>query len=356
MRGLIGYGSWAQRLHIPSIAMSAGATLAAVCGPDEGRARQLASEHGARLGTADYRAVIARPDVDAVLIASPNDTHAQIAIAAARAGKAVLCEKPLATTLADARRMTAAVREAGVTGMVAFTWRNVPAAQLAQATVASGGLGRLFHVAGYLLHGRWLALDTRRPWRFDRRRAGSGILGDLAVHVFDLLEMITGQAITRVCAGLATFGPKPDVAGQQPVFDDGQILLEFAGKTRGTVRVSRVAASAGRPPYPEMHSGIEIYGEKGALIHELHRHSGLELRRPGEAARLLDAPDPLPASDDEWVVTREIGRRQIERFAAAVLAKRPAEPDFTSGLRAQAVVDACERSHDRGAWTDVEPV
>lgn len=354
--GLIGYGSWAQRVHIPSIGMSQSAILTAVCGPDAGRAKALAAQHGAPLATNDPDAVIGSPQVDAILIAAPNDAHAAAALAATRAGKPVLCEKPLAVTLADAKAMTEAAERAEITNMTAFTWRHVPAARLAQAMVASGEIGRIFHIGASFLQGRWLLPDATRMWRFDRRRAGSGILGDLGVHIFDLLEWITGQRLTRVCAGLASFGPKPDVPGQEPVTDDSQILVEFSSEARGTVRLSRIATAAGRPPFPSMHKGIELYGERGAILYDLHTHSALEVRRPDQAAQRVPAPDPLPDSDDEWVVTRELGRRQIERFAQAVRTRRPAEPDFRAGLRAQAVVDAAERSWNARRWVDVEDV
>jgi len=343
-------------VHIPSIELSQSAVLAAVCGPDAGRAKALAAQHGAPLATDDPDEVIASPQVDAVLIASPNDAHAAPALAAAQAGKPVLCEKPLAVTLADAKAMTRAAERAGVTNMTAFTWRHVPAVRLAQTMVASGELGRIFHVGASFLQGRWLRPDTSRMWRFDRRRAGSGILGDLGVHIFDLLMWITGLRFSRVCAGLASFGPKPEVPGQRPVDDDSQMLVEFSSGAWGTVRLSRIATAAGRPPFPSMHSGIELYGERGAILYDLHAHSSLEVRRPNEASRRVPAPDPLPDSDDEWVVTRELGRRQVERFAQAVRGRKSTDPDFRAGLRAQAVVDAAERSWETRGWADVEDV
>ncbi|OLC28191.1 MAG: hypothetical protein AUH31_10030 [Armatimonadetes bacterium 13_1_40CM_64_14] len=351
--GLIGYGTWAQRVHIPSIGLSQSAVLTAVCGPDAARAREIAAEAGAELATAHPDELISSSQVDAVLIASPNDAHMAPALAAAQAGKAVLCEKPLAVSLADARRMTDAAAQAGVVHMTAFTWRHVPAAALAQHLMAAGEIGRIFHIAGHFLQERWLTPDTTRLWRFDRRRAGSGILGDLGVHLFDLLEWMTGQRVVRVCAGLASFGWTPEVEGQTPVFDDAHLLLEFSSAARGTVHLSRVAKAAGRSPFPQMHQGIEIYGERGAILYDLHNHSGLEVRPLGQPTRRIPVPDPLPASDDEWVVTRELGRRQIERFAQAVQNRTGTAPDFRAGLRAQTIVDAAERSWEARGWADV---
>ncbi len=352
--GLVGYGSWAERVHIPSIALTESAELTAICGPDVERAQRMAEHYNASLGTDDLHRLVGSAAVDAVLVVSPNDAHAAAVVAAARAGKPVLCEKPLARTLDEARLMTAAVREADVQHMVAFTWRHVPALQLAQKMVAGGEVGRVLHVAGHFLHHGWLSLDARRPWRFDRRRMGSGILGDLGVHMFDMLAWLVGAPVTRVCARLSTFGPKPEVTGQRPVFDDGHILLDFAGGSHGSVRISRVASSAGRPPFPDMHQGVELYGDTGALVYDLHRHSRLEVRRAKQPATLVDAPNPLPDSTDEWAVTREIGRRQIDAFARAVRASRSTTPSFEEGLRAQAVMQAAEWSQEAEGWVNVE--
>jgi predicted dehydrogenase len=139
------------------------------------------------------------------------------------------------------------------------------------------------------------------------------------------------------------------------VFDDGHILIEFAAGARGSVRISRVTTSAFQPPFTDMHQGVELYGDSGALIYDLHHHSELQLRRVRQVVTMLPASDPLPDTTDEWVVTHEIGRRQIERFARAVRAARHSHtPNFGDGLRAQAVMQAAEQSQETDRWVDVE--
>ncbi len=352
--GLVGCGSWAERMHLPSIISADSAELVAVCGSDAGRAQWLASVHGAAWSTDEPQRMVGSPEIDAIVIVTPHDAHAPVAIAAAHAGKHVLCEKPLACSMDVARTMTNAVEEAGVCHMVGFTWRNVPAAQLAQSMIAAGEIGHVFHASAHFLRGGWLELPHKRLWQFDRRRAGSAVLGNLGVHLFDLLPWMLGQPIVRVCARLATFGPKPEIPGQPPTFDDGHLLLDFASGAHASVRVSHITTTANRPPFPDTQQRVEIYGATGALIYDLHAHSRLEVRRPKQPVQTIQAPNPLPDSGDERVVMGEIGCRQIGRFICAVQAGTSAAPDFHAGLRAQAVIDAAERSHEANSWVEVD--
>ncbi len=352
--GLVGCGSWAERMHLPSIVSADSAELVAICGPNTERAQRLATTYGAAWSTDDPQHVVGSPEIDAIAIVTPHDAHASIAIAAAHAGKHVLCEKPLACSMDEARAMTRAVEEAGVCHMVGFTWRNVPAAQLAQSMIAAGEIGQVLHVAAHFLRGGWMELPNKRLWQFDRHRAGSAVLANLGVHLFDLLLWMIGQPIVRVCARLATFGPKPETFGQPPAFDDGHLLLDFAGGALATVRVSHITTTARRPPFPDTHQGIEIYGEAGALIYDLHAHSCLEVRRPKQPARTMQTPNPLPNSREERVVMEEIGCRQIGRFIHAIQTGTSAVPDFHAGLRAQAIIDAADRSHEANSWVEVD--
>jgi predicted dehydrogenase len=341
-------------MHLPSIASTDSAVLIATCGPDAERAQRLAMTYGAAWSTDDPRQVVGSPEIDAILVVTPHNAHASIAIAAAHAGKHVFCEKPLACTMDEARAMTCAVEETGVCHMVGFTWRNIPAAQLAQSMIAAGEIGQVLHVAAHFLRGGWLELPKKRLWQFDRRRAGSAILANLGAHLFDLLPWMIGQPIVRVCARLATFGPKPETPGQSPAFDDGHLLLDFASGAHGIVHISHITTTAQRPPFPDTHQGVEIYGETGALIYDLHAHSRLELRRPKQSAQIVQAPNPLPNSHDERKVMGEVGSRQIGRFICAIQTGTSAVPNFHAGLRTQAIIDAADRSHEANRWIEVD--
>jgi predicted dehydrogenase len=220
--------------------------------------------------------------------------------------------------------------------------------------IAAGEIGQVLHVAANFLRGGWMELPKKRLWQFDRRRAGSAVLANLGVHLFDLLPWMIGQPIVRVCAHLATFGPKPETPGQPPTFDDGHLLLDFAGGAHASVRVSHITTTAFRPPFLDTHQGVEIYGETGALIYDLQAHSCLEVRRPKQPAQKVWAPNPLPNSRDEREVMWEIGCRQIGGFISAIQRGISTEPNFHAGLCAQAIIDAADRSHESNTWIGVD--
>ena len=179
-----------------------------VCGRDAGRAAEAADRMGWEDSATSWQEVIERDDVDLVDICTPGDTHAEIAIAALEAGKHVLCEKPLANSVAEAEAMVAAADRAaaqGVRAMVGFTYRRVPAIALARSLVADGRLGEVRHVRAQYLQD-WI-VDPEAPlsWRLDKARAGSGALGDIGAHVVDLTQHILGDSIHEVSGQLETF-------------------------------------------------------------------------------------------------------------------------------------------------------
>src|SRR4051812_46818045 len=212
-----------------------------------GRTPDRVAEAAGRLGWAttetDWRRLLERDDVDLVDVCTPGDTHAEIAIAALAAGKHVLCEKPLANTVAEAEAMAEAAARAaaaGVRSMVGFTYRRVPAIGLARRLVAEGRLGDIRHVRAQYLQD-WIA-DPGAPmsWRLDKERAGSGALGDIGAHIVDLTQYITGQRLTGVSALLETF------VKQRPLPAAGGTLSGVGGEGTGTVTVDDAAVFLGR--------------------------------------------------------------------------------------------------------------
>ena len=226
--------------------------LTALAGRDAGKVADAAGRLGWSSTETDWRRVVERDDVDLVDVCTPGDTHAEIAIAALDAGKHVLCEKPLANSVAEAEAMAAAAARAaerGVRSMVGFTYRRVPAIGLARRLVAEGRLGEIRHVRAQYLQD-WIA-DPAAPfsWRLDKDKAGSGALGDIGAHVVDLTQFITGQRLTGVSALLETFVTRAPAAGRRRA----RSAVSRRGRGRGrspstTRRCSWAGSPAGRWP------------------------------------------------------------------------------------------------------------
>ena len=219
--------------------------LRAICGRNEDAAGDVARRFGWESVETDWRALLTRDDIDVIDICTPGNTHAEIAIAALEAGKHVLCEKPLANTVAEAEAMVAAATEAakhGVRAMVGFTYRRTPAVSFARQLVASGRLGTIRHVRGQYLQD-WLT-DENAPlsWRLDKSLAGSGALGDIGAHVIDMAQFVTGSSIASVSGLMETFVKTRPIAGESATLGG----TSSAEAERGPVTVDDAAAFTAR--------------------------------------------------------------------------------------------------------------
>ncbi|HXT30232.1 MAG TPA: Gfo/Idh/MocA family oxidoreductase, partial [Vicinamibacterales bacterium] len=249
---LIGYAfmgkahSNAYRQVNPFFAPTLRPRMKVICGRTPSAVRAAAREYGWDEAATDWQEVVARKDIDIVDVSTPGDSHMEIAIAAARAGKAVFCEKPLANTVRDAERMLAAVEKAGVVHMICHNYRRAPAVMLARQLIAEGQLGTIRHYRGTYLQD-WIT-DPNFPlvWRLDKKRAGSGALGDIAAHSIDLARFLVGE-ISEVAADLATFvkmRPLPDnpkKRGRVTVDDASVSLVRFTNGAIGTIEATRMA-------------------------------------------------------------------------------------------------------------------
>jgi predicted dehydrogenase len=333
-----------------------------------------------RLGWAgtetDWRRVVERDDVDLVDVCTPGDTHAEIAIAALEAGKHVLCEKPLANSVAEAEAMTAAAERAaasGVRAMVGFTYRRVPAVALARQLVADGRLGEIRHVRAQYLQD-WIA-DPAAPmsWRLDKDKAGSGALGDIGAHIVDLTQFITGQVLTGVSALLETFVPKrplPTTTGKlsgvggaemgEVTVDDAAVFLgRFTGGALATFEATRFAL--GRKNAIR----IEVNGSAGSLAFDFEDMNVLQFfdgTEPAEVAgfrRILVTEPEHPYVAAWWPAGHGLGyehgfTHQVVDLVTALAAGAQPTPSFADGLQVQRVLDAVERSAaDRSTWTEI---
>jgi len=342
--------------------------LAAICGRDKAAAQAAADRLGWAAAETDWRALIARDDVDLIDISAPGDMHAPIAIAALEAGKHVLCEKPLANTLAEAAAMSAAADAAyqgGARAMVGFNYRRVPALALARQLVADGRLGTLRHLRAVYLQD-WLA-DPAAPmtWRMQAERAGSGALGDLGSHVVDLARYLSGDEITGVSALSATFvGTRPwaDGSGRGTVTVDDAVLFtaKLASGALASFEATRYAT--GR----KNGLRIELNGSAGSLAFDLERLNELEFFSVADSGgdvsgfrRVLVTEPTHPYLSAWWPPGHTLGwehtfTHQARDLLTAVADGDQPSPSFADGLAVQRILDAVQRSAANGnSWESV---
>ncbi|HEY4022975.1 MAG TPA: Gfo/Idh/MocA family oxidoreductase [Pseudonocardiaceae bacterium] len=329
--------------------------LTAICGRSEDRVRAAAEKFGWQSYETDWRALVARDDIDIVDICTPGDSHAAIAIAALQEGKHVLCEKPLANTVAEAVAMVAAAERASGFAMTAFNYRRVPALALARQLVEAGRLGEIRQVRAQYLQD-WL-VDPNFPltWRLRAEQAGSGALGDLGAHIVDLSQFLTGQRITTVGALLHTFvneRPLPETPKERgPVTVDDLALFtaRFDGGAIGSFEATRFAT--GR----KNSMRIEVNGSTGSLafdfesMNELSFYDGQENPATAGFRRILATESTHPYMDAWWPPGHGIGyehtfTHQVRDFVKAIVEGVQPRPSFADGLQVQQVLAAVQSS------------
>jgi predicted dehydrogenase len=340
--------------------------MAALCGRNAAAVRAAAARLGWAATETDWRALVKRDDVQLVDVCTPGDGHAEVAIAALEAGKHVLCEKPLANTLAEAEAMAAAADRAaarGVRAMTGFNYRRVPAIVLARQLVTDGRIGQIRHVrASYLQD--WL-VDPESPltWRLQRERAGSGALGDLGAHIVDLAQYLTGELIAGVSAATATFVRERPLegGGSGPVtVDDAAVFTaRLASGALASFEATRFAT--GR----KNQLRIELNGERGSLAFDLERLNELQFcdrdEEPATAGfRTILVTEPgHPYLSAWWPPGHVLGwehtfTHEVRDLVTAIATGTDPAPSFRDGLQVQRVLAAVEQSATReSAWTPV---
>ena len=355
--------------------------LAAVCGRDQAAAEAAAARFGWAAAETDWRALIARDDVQLVDICAPGDLHAPVALAALAAGKHVLCEKPLANTLAEAEAMKAAADAAyagGARAMAGFNYRRVPALALARQLVEQGRIGPLRHFRAVYLQD-WLA-DPGAPmtWRMQAERAGSGALGDLGAHLVDLARYLTGEEVTGVSAVSATFVTERPLAGP-PGAGGTPAAAPAAGRAAGRVTVDDAVVFTGRLASGALASfeatryatgrknalRVELNGSAGSLAFDLERLNELEFFDTSDdpAAsgfrRVLVTEASHPYLAGWWPPGHALGwehtfTHQARDLLTAIADGAQPLPSFGDGLAVQRVLDAVARSAASGnSWERV---
>lgn len=312
------------------------------------RVQSAARHYGWREAADDWRAVTEADDIDVVDIVTPNDTHARLTISAARHGKQVICEKPLARDYAEALAMQEAVRAAGVRATVCFVYRTWPATQVAKDIVDSGRLGRVHGYRGHFLHDHFVAHEPT-AWRFDPARAGSGVIGDIGSHALDLARHLVGD-VAEVFTTSRTVLP----AGPVPIDDEADVLLRFADGATGHLWLSWLAT--GTP----MDVGFHVMGDRGALRFSWTRPAELAVYDASdpEGARgyttIPLGPDHPPAAPYLPLAGAGIGYQEsFVELLALFLGGSDTGPAFDDGVTINGYLDATLRSARTQRW---EPV
>ncbi len=326
--------------------------------------------------SSDWRAVVARPDIDVIDICTPNNVHAEIAIAAAEAGKHIICEKPLARKVEEARAMAAAVKKAGVIHMVAFNYRRTPAVALAKKYIEEGRIGKILNFRGTYLQDWSADPDGPLSWRFQKKIAGSGTVGDIATHVVDLAHYLVGpietvNAITTTYnktrplqqGGVDNLGASEKASGdvergEVDVDDEVISMLRFENGAIGSLEATRNAY--GRNNFIT----LEIHGTKGSIHFNYERRDELQVMFADDPAdsrgfRTVYTGPAHPYGHGLWPIPGlGIGYSEtkivecFDFFTAIKTGKQPS-PNFDDGLLTELVADALIRSGETGAWERV---
>lgn len=356
---IIGAGAVADYHHVPGIRLDPRATLIAACDPNEELLTRRRTEWGINRLTTNHEDIAADPDVDAVIIATPNYTHAPIAIACAAAGKHVMCEKPLGVTCNEAVAMYRAAETAGVRHMTAFTYRFAPSMRYLRQLVTTGALGTPRHFRSQ----RFLDWpETSWGWRQYQKLAGAGDLYDMTIHRLDFAMDLLGP-IETVCGAVATFCPRDRTAdGQQcdpSDVDDWSALI-------GRFQCGAVGVWEGTTLAKGHHNNgfgwewAEVNGSQGSAVYRLTEPNTILLGKYGGSLETVPVPRELlsvpgsPRDPAAGVPSTVFRYDLVYEFTSAIVEGRPASPGFDDGARAQIVADAVLQSHANRAWVDVD--
>lgn len=355
---IIGAGAVSDYHHVPGIRLDPRARLVAVCDSEPSLLEKRRNEWNVDRVSTDYQEICEDPEVDAVVIATPNFTHKPIALTAVANGKHILCEKPLGLNAGEVREMYHAARDAGVVHMTAFTYRFAPSMRYMHHLVSTGQLGKPRHFRSQ----RFLDWpETSWGWRQYRDKAGAGDLFDMTIHRIDFAISLMGD-IKRVCGAVARFAPRDCDADGVPCspseVDDWSCLIgEFSTGAVGVWEGTTLAKGYGFDGFG--HEWAEVNGEKRSAVYRLHEPNRLWIGETGHDLAPVDVPPEFlkpqhsprdPADGEPATVFRY---DLMWEFISAIVAGRQAIPDFRDGLKAQIVADAVLRSHAERTWVDI---
>lgn len=345
--------------------------MAVICGRDEAAVREAQEQFGWQESVTDWKELVQREDIDLIDINAPSNAHKEIALAAAKAGKHIFCEKPLALSLADSRDMLEAAEAAGIKHMIGFNYRFSPAVQLAKDLIKSGRLGKIYHFRATFLQD-WI-LDPEFPlvWRLQKEIAGSGSHGDLGAHLIDMARFLVGEfkevvgmsetfikerPIASAMTGLtATKGSTDTKKGPVTVDDATLFLARFENGAIGSFEATRFAAGH------RSTNSFEVNGSKGSVRFDFERMNELDVYFTSDEEdvqgfrRVLATDGAHKYAEAWWPAGHPIGfdqtfTHEMVEFMNAMEENRQPVPNFTDGVACQAVLEAVEKSVEERRW------
>jgi predicted dehydrogenase len=355
---VIGAGAVSDYHHVPGLRLDQRAKLVAACDTNAQLLEKRKRDWNIDKVSTDPEAICNDPDIDAVIIATPNQTHRPIAVAAARNGKHVMCEKPLGLNAGEVREMYHAARDQGVVNMTAFTYRFAPAMRYIKHLVTSGALGEPRHFRSQ----RFLDwLETSWGWRQYRKLAGAGDLFDMTIHRIDFAMDLLGP-LARVCGAVARFAPRDRTADGAPCppsdVDDWSALIgEFASGAVGVWEGTTLAKGYGKGGFG--HEWAEINGSEASAVYQLHEPNTVLFGKTGDDLAPQAVPEEFlkpagsPRQVDDGEPATVFRYDLVWEFVSAIIERREAVPSFFDGLEAQIVADAVLASHAKHTWMEI---
>jgi predicted dehydrogenase len=355
---IVGAGAVSDYHHVPALRLDPRAQLVAVCDADPALLARRRQEWGVEKVTTDVNALCADPEIDALIIATPNFTHHPIVLAGAAGGKHMMCEKPLGLNAAEVGDMYQASRDAGVVHMTAFTYRFAPSMRYLKHLVTSGALGELRHFRSQ----RFLDLpETSWGWRQYKDKAGAGDLFDMTIHRIDFAIDLLGP-IKSVCGAVARFAPRTATSdgktcAPSEVDDWSSLIGEFAGGATGVWEGTTLAKGYHRDGFG--HEWAEINGSAGSAVYRLHEPNTILLggtdkdlapvEVPAEFLKPADSPRDPREGKPATVFRYDL----VWEFVSAIVEGRAAAPSFYDGWQAQIVADSVLESYRERRWIDI---
>ena len=358
--GIIGAGAVSDYHHVPGINIDPRCELVAICDPNEALLEQRQKDWGPTKTTTDYEKIAADPDIDAVIIATPNFVHREQTLACVNAGKHVMCEKPLGLNFGESAEMYRAARDKGVRHMTAFTYRFAPSMRYVRHLVQSGQLGvpRHFRSQRFL---DWP--ETSWGWRQYKHLAGAGDLFDMTIHRIDFSMDLMGP-IKSICGAIAQFSPRDKTADGESckpseVDDWSSLIGQFENGATGVWEGSTVMKGHHNNGFG--YEWAEVNGSEGSAAYQLTDPNNVIIGKHGGTMEKVPVPDEFlviegsPRPGNEGVPSTVFRYDLVWEFVSAIVEERDALPGFDHGARAQFVADACLESFEKKAWVDINP-